>query len=89
MTPSDRGFSERGLRRLSRVSPTAAFVGALVLLLAGLFLPGIIGALLLGMLAAGLGALTFTTWPVQSPPTRVVRVVLLTLLLVAAVSKAL
>ncbi|WP_328466506.1 hypothetical protein OHA21_46435 [Actinoplanes sp. NBC_00393] len=84
MTPSDHF-----MRRLSRVSPTAAFVGALVLLLAGLFLPGIIGALLLGVLAAGLGALTFTTWPVQSPPTRVIRVVLLTLLVVAAVSKAL
>ena len=84
MTPSDHF-----LRRMSRVNPTAAFLGALVLFLAGLFLPGIVGALLLGVLAAGLGALTFTTWPVQSAPTRIVRVVLLTLLVVAAVSKAL
>jgi hypothetical protein len=77
------------LHRLARVNPTTAFVGALVVLLAGLFLPGIVGALLLGLLAAGLGALTFTTWPVQAPATRVVRVVLLTLLVVAAVSKTL
>ncbi|MEV6306419.1 DUF6703 family protein [Actinoplanes sp. NPDC051861] len=84
MTPSDHV-----LRRLARISPTAAFLGALVLFLAGLFLPGIIGALLLGVLAAGLGMLTFTTWPVQTAPTRVVRLVLLSLLLAAVVAKAL
>ncbi|MEU8242127.1 DUF6703 family protein [Actinoplanes missouriensis] len=84
MTPSDHL-----LRRLTRVSPTVAFALALAALLAGLFLPGIVGALLLAVLAAGLGALTFTTWPVQTPITRAVRVVLLTLLVVAAVSKAL
>jgi hypothetical protein len=77
------------LHRLARVNPTAAFAGTLALLLAGLFLPGIVGALLLGLLAAGLATLTFTTWPVQTPITRVVRVVLLTLLVVAAVSKTL
>ena len=77
------------LRRLARVNTTTAFVVALVLLLAGLFLPGVVGALLLAVLAAGLAALTFTTWPVQSPITRLVRVVLLTLLVVAVVSKAL
>ncbi|MEU4564858.1 DUF6703 family protein [Actinoplanes sp. NPDC023936] len=84
MTPSDQL-----LRRLARVNPTVAFAVGLAVLLAGLFLPGIVGALLLAVLAAGLGALTFTTWPVQSPITRAVRVVLLTLLVVAAVSKAL
>ena len=84
MTPSDNL-----LRRLSRVSPTVAFIAALVVLLAGFFLPGIIGAALLFLLSAGLAALTFTTWPVQSPPTRVFRIVLLTLLAGAAVGKAL
>ncbi|MEU8659970.1 DUF6703 family protein [Actinoplanes philippinensis] len=77
------------LHRLARVNPTAAFAGTLAVLLAGLFLPGIVGAMLLGLLAAGLAGLTATTWPVQAPVTRVVRVVLLTLLVVAAVSKAL
>ncbi|WIM97774.1 hypothetical protein ACTOB_001325 [Actinoplanes oblitus] len=80
--------SDHFLRRLARVNPTTAFLTALVLLLAGLFLPGVVGALLLGLLAAGLATLTFTTWPVQSPVTRLVRAVLLTLLTVAVVSKA-
>jgi hypothetical protein len=81
--------SENLLRRLARVRPTVAFIIALVVLLAGFFLPGIIGAALLFLLAAGLVALMFTTWPVQSPATRVFRIVLLTLLVGAAVAKAL
>ena len=82
MTPSDNL-----LRRLARVSPTAAFVVALAVMLAGLFLPGIVGALLLFALGAGLAALTFTTWPVQTRSTRAVRVVLLTLLFAVVVAK--
>jgi hypothetical protein len=81
--------SENVLRRLVRVSPTAAFVAALAVFMAGLFLPGIVGAALLFLLAAGLAALTFTTWPVQSSSTRVIRLVMLALLLAAAVAKAL
>jgi hypothetical protein len=82
VTPSDNL-----MRRLTRVNPTTAFVLALVVMLAGLFLPGIIGAALLFLLAAGLAGLTFTTWPVQRPATRVVRVVLLVLLVAAVVAK--
>jgi len=82
VTPSDNL-----MRRLARVNPTTAFVVALVVMLAGLFLPGIVGAALLLLLAAGLAALTFTTWPVQGPATRVVRVVLLVLLVAAVVAK--
>ncbi|HEX5198657.1 MAG TPA: DUF6703 family protein [Actinoplanes sp.] len=81
--------SENVLRRLARVNPTTAFIVALVLMLAGLFLPGIVGAALLFVLAAGLAALTFTTWPVQPPPTRVLRIVMLVLLIAAVVAKAL
>jgi hypothetical protein len=84
LTPSDNL-----LRRLARVSPTMAFIIALVILLAGFFLPGIIGAALLFLLAAGLAAMTFTTWPVQTPSTRIFRVILLMLLVGAAVAKAL
>ena len=84
MTPSDPF-----LRRLARVNPTTAFLVALALLLGGLFLPGIVGALLLAAIATGLAALTFTTWPVQSPLTRTVRLVLLALLIAGAVAKAL
>ena len=82
VTPSDNL-----LRRLARVNPTTAFVVALAVMLAGLFLPGIIGAALLLLLAAGLAALTFTTWPVQGSATRVVRLVLLVLLCAAVVAK--
>ncbi|SNY34875.1 DUF6703 family protein [Paractinoplanes atraurantiacus] len=84
MTPSDNV-----LRRLARVSPTTAFIVALAVLMAGLFLPGIVGAALLFLLGAGLATLTFTTWPVQSPSTRVIRVIMLVLLLAAAIAKAL
>ena len=80
--------SENLMRRLARVNPTTAFVAALVVLLAGLFLPGIVGAALLFVLAAGLAALTFTTWPVQTPSTRAIRVILLAVLVAAVVSKA-
>ena len=76
------------LRRLARVNPTTAFVVALAVLLAGLFLPGIIGAALLFLLGAALAGLTFTTWPVQSPPVRTVRVIMLALLFAAVVAKA-
>ena len=84
MTPSDNL-----MRRLARMNPTTAFVVALAVMLAGLFLPGIIGAALLVVLGAAMSALTFTTWPVQKPATRTVRVILLALLFAAAVTKAL
>ena len=86
MTPPP---SENLLRRLAGVNPTTAFLVALALLLGGLFLPGIVGAALLFALALALAALTFTTWPVQSPALRFVRLILLTLLLAAAIAKAL
>jgi hypothetical protein len=84
LTPSDNL-----LRRLARVSPTVAFLVALVVLVAGFFLPGIVGAALLFLLGAALTALTFTTWPVQTRSTRAVRVVLLTLLFAVVVAKLL
>ena len=81
--------SENLLRRLVRVNPTTAFIVALVLMLAGLFLPGIVGAAVLFLLGAGLAVLAFTTWPVQPPATRALRVVMLVLLFAAVVAKAL
>ena len=80
--------SENLLRRLARVNPTTAFLVALALMLAGLFLPGIVGAALLFLLGAGLATLTVATWPVQSPSTRGVRVLMLVLLFAAVVAKA-
>jgi thiol:disulfide interchange protein len=83
VTSTDNAF----LRRLARVKPLYGFLLALVLLLAGLFLPGIVGAALLFVLGAAMAALTFTTWPVQPPATRVIRAVLLVLLFAAVVAK--
>ena len=83
MTPPDNL-----LARLARINPTTAFVAALVLVLAGFFLPGIVGAALLVLLGAAVAAVTYTTWPVQSPSTRAVRIVLLVLLLAVIVAKA-
>nr|MDT0662421.1 DUF6703 family protein [Micromonospora sp. DSM 115978] len=77
------------LVRLARANPTGVFLAALVLVLAGLFAPGIIGGALLLALAVGLGALLVTTWPVQAARTRVVRLVLLTLLVAFALVKIL
>jgi hypothetical protein len=79
--------SENLLRRLTRINPTTAFFVALVVMLAGLFLPGIVGAALLFLLLAGVAALTFTTWPVQAASSRVVRVILLALLLAGIIAK--
>ncbi|GAA3961338.1 DUF6703 family protein [Actinoplanes auranticolor] len=84
MTPPP---SDNLLRRLAKVNPTTAFLVALAVLLAGLFLPGIIGAALLFLLGAALVALTFTTWPVQSPAVRAVRVTMLALLFAVVVAK--
>ena len=83
MTPPDNL-----LARLARINPTTAFLAALALLLAGFFLPGIVGAALLVLLGAAVAALSYTTWPVQSPSTRAVRIVLLVLLLAVIVAKA-
>ena len=77
------------LQRLARVKPAVAFLVALALMVAGLLLPGIVGAALLVLLGAGLVALTRMTWPVQNRSTRIIRVTLLVLLFIAAVLKAL
>jgi hypothetical protein len=73
--------------RLARVNPTTAFLGALAVVLLGLFAPGIIGGAVLGALAAGLAYLTWQTWSVQPPALRVVRLVLLSGLIAAVLAK--
>jgi hypothetical protein len=75
--------------KLTRLNPTSVFLGALVVVLVGLFAPGAIGAIVLLGVAAGLIWLMRRTWPVQTPGTRAVRLVILTLLLTAAAAKLL
>ena len=77
------------LTRLARVNPTTVFLATLVLVLVALFAPGAAGGLLLLVLAAGLVWLMAVTWPVQSPATRVIRLLMLTLLIAVALAKLL
>jgi energy-coupling factor transporter transmembrane protein EcfT len=74
------------LTRLSRLNPTTLFLGALVLVLLGLFVPGVVGGLLLMVLALVVGALVVGTWE-QRPATRPLRLAVLLLLLVVALAK--
>ncbi|MFC0532590.1 DUF6703 family protein [Phytohabitans kaempferiae] len=73
--------------RLARVNPTAAFLGALAVVLVGLFAPGVIGGAVLLALAAGMIYLMRRTWPVTAPRTRAIRVIMLGLLVMAALIK--
>jgi hypothetical protein len=77
------------LARLARVNPTTVFLATLVLVLVALFAPGPVGGLLLLALSAGLVWLMVITWPVQAPATRVIRLVMLTLLIAVALAKLL
>ncbi|SCG50064.1 DUF6703 family protein [Micromonospora coxensis] len=77
------------LARLARANPTSVFLATLVLVLVALFAPGPVGGVLLLALAAGLVWLMVVTWPVQAPRTRVVRLLMLTLLIAVALAKLL
>ncbi|MEV4757894.1 hypothetical protein AB0J86_22640 [Micromonospora sp. NPDC049559] len=77
------------LVRLGRVNPLAAFLATLVLMLVALFAPGVVGGVLLLALALALGALLARTWPVQPPATRLLRALILTALVAAALVKIL
>jgi hypothetical protein len=77
------------LTRLARLNSTTVFLAALVVVLVALFTPGVVGGLLLLALAAALVALLATTWPVQAPQTRVIRLVMVTLLIAVALAKLL
>ncbi|MFY1637030.1 DUF6703 family protein [Solwaraspora sp. WMMB335] len=79
--PSGAGRTNR------RISPTGAFLVALVLVLAGLFVPGAGGGLALLVLAAGLAWLLRITWPVLAAAGRLLRLLALTLLIAAALAK--
>ncbi|WP_422755046.1 DUF6703 family protein [Micromonospora sp. WMMD708] len=72
---------------LARANPTSVFLATLALVLVALFAPGPVGGLLLLALAAGLGWLLTVTWPVQAPQTRLIRLVMLTLLVAVALVK--
>ncbi|MEU7871029.1 DUF6703 family protein [Dactylosporangium sp. NPDC049140] len=81
-------MTERVLFRLSRMNKTGAFLATAALVFLGLWLPGIVGAAVLLVLAAGLIWLLSRTWKVTPPPVRVPRVLILALLIAAVAYKA-
>jgi hypothetical protein len=70
---------------LARVRPLAVFVVVIGLFAAGVAIGGVVGAILLGVLAAGIAVLLATTWKVLKPSDRVMRVVVLGLLVAVAI----
>ena len=89
MTSPDKPATDRLLARLARLNATTVFLVTIVYVLVALFAPGAVGAALLLLLAAALTALMAKTWPVQTPGNRVIRLLMLTLLVAAALFKLL
>ncbi|MFI5929251.1 hypothetical protein ACIA3K_25210 [Micromonospora sp. NPDC051543] len=77
------------LARLAGANPTSVFLLTLVVVLVAFFTPGVVGGLLTLALAAALIALLVTTWSVQAPQTRVLRLLMLTLLVTVGLAKLL
>ncbi|MDU0289294.1 hypothetical protein [Saccharothrix longispora] len=75
-----------GAGPLARVPAPAAFLLVLVLFGLGVWLRGVVGAALLGVLAAGVAVLLAVTWPLLTPSGRVLRVLVLAVLVLIAVS---
>jgi len=71
---------------LSRVPPLVVFVVVTAVFVAGVLVRGVPGALLLGLLAAGVAVLLAVTWPALAPGQRFGRVLVLGVLVAIAVS---
>jgi hypothetical protein len=75
------------LALLARLNRTTVFLVTVGLALLGLFIPGLVGALLVLALVGGLGLLLVRTWPLQSAAARVPRLLILALLAAVAIMK--
>jgi uncharacterized protein DUF6703 len=71
---------------LARVPPLVVFVVVAGLFAAGVIVGGLTGALLLGVLAVGVGVLLAATWPVLTSSQRAGRVLVFAVLVAVAVS---
>lgn len=76
------------LARLSGRARPGLFLGALVIILLALFLPGTIGAMLVGLIVLAMAWLMAMTWAVTAPRTRAIRVLILLALVSLAWYKA-
>jgi predicted neutral ceramidase superfamily lipid hydrolase len=71
---------------LARVPPLAVFVVVAALFAVGIIVGGATGALLLGLLAAGVAVLLAATWRALAPGQRAGRVLVLAILVAVAIS---
>jgi hypothetical protein len=71
---------------LARVPPVLVFAVVAAVFVAGVLVRGVPGALLLGLLAAGVAVLLAATWPVLAPMQRFGRLLVLAVLVAVAVS---
>lgn len=76
-----------GLARLSRLPRLPVFLGTLAVALAAFFSPGIVGAVLVGLVAALTAALAVTTWSHRTPGERAMPLLVFAVLVAIAVSK--
>ena len=77
------------LDRLVRMDRTKVFLATLAVALVGLFVPGILGAVILYAVVVTVGWLLAQTWVVTGVPMRVFRLVVLAGLAVLATAKLL
>lgn len=71
---------------LARVPPLAVFLLVAAVFVVGILIGGAVGALLMGLLAAGIVVLLAVTWRALSPSERAGRVFVLAVLVAVAVS---
>jgi len=71
---------------LSRMAPVAGFLLVAAVFVVGILVGGAVGALLLGLLAAGIAVLLAVTWQALSSSERAGRVFILAVLVAVAVS---
>jgi hypothetical protein len=71
---------------LAKVPPVAAFALVIGLFLIAVLVRGILGGVLLGLLAVGVGALLTATWRAITPPARTGRLLILGALVAIAVA---
>jgi len=77
------------LERLARMDRTKVFLATLAVALIGLFVPGVLGAIILYAVVAALAWLLTLTWAVIGLPLRLFRLVTLAVLAAVATTKIL
>jgi hypothetical protein len=77
----------RATTTLGPLPRLTVFLGTLVTALAAFFTPGVAGAVLVGLLAAGTAVLAAQTWNQRTPAERSLRLLVFAVLVSIAVSK--